>query len=91
MYPAVAKDLYLLLPVYYHQVSHYKKDFTLNPEVTEKLLPYMRLLWSFSFNDIISAYNFRDCDGIISVLYFKDVGTFHILLLFFEAYSKAQS
>lgn len=41
MYPAVAKDLYLLLPVYYHQVSHYKKDLILNPEVTEKLLPYM--------------------------------------------------
>lgn len=47
MYPAVAMETYSLFPpVHYHKVSHYKKDFTLNPEVTKKFQPYMQLLLS---------------------------------------------
>ena len=38
--------MHLFLPVDYHQVLLYKNDFILNPEVTEKLLPHMRLLLS---------------------------------------------
>lgn len=82
MYPALAIKMYLLFggPVYYHKVSHHKKRFF------ESWSPWKTpVLYETSIKSFLSVKHlciqFQTLWWHILVLYFKDVITFHILLL----------